>query len=84
MPRAIGRRQQEALRQIVQNGPNLRSTVATAQRNANATGNNVVRELQNLAARGNANAQTAISLMRQGGASVSGGGGGGGAGSSGG
>ena len=72
MPRAIGKRQQEALRQIVRNGPELRPVIATAQRNSRATGNNPVRELQNLAARGNANAQTVLSLMKNGGASTGG------------
>ena len=72
MPRKLGSRQQSALRQIVQNGGGLRAVVAQAQRNANATGNSVVRELVSLARRGNTNAQTVTNLMRRGGARVGG------------
>lgn len=72
MPRRLGSRQQAGLRQIVQNGGGLRAVVAQAQRNANATGNSVIRELVTLARRGNANAQTVTSLLRRGGARTGG------------
>lgn len=76
MPRALGRRQQEGLRQIVANGgANLRNVIATAQRNSRATGNNVVRELQTLAARGNSSARTVVTALGGGGASTGGSGG---------
>lgn len=72
MPRRLGSRQQAGLRQIVQNGGGLRAVVAQAQRNANATGNSVIRELVTLARRGNSNAQTVTSLLRRGGARTGG------------
>ena len=75
MPRRLGSRQQEALRQVTANAPNLRSTIDRARQNSEATGNSVVRELNNLAARGNSQAATALRFMRQGGASTGGQGG---------
>lgn len=81
MPRALGSRQSAALREIVRNGPALRSTIQRATQNAGRNGS-VVQELQRLSARGNSNATTTLDLMRRAGASA--GGGGGGTGSSGG
>ena len=65
MARKLGSRQQAALRQIVANGGGLRGVVAQAQRNANATGNSVVRELVSLAQRGNADEREEAALNVQ-------------------
>ena len=71
MARRLGRNQQEGMRQLVANGDgNMRRMIGQAQRAADAAGTSVIREMQRLAASGNAVAQTAIATLRSGGASV--------------